>query len=378
MKLAILAHAYLEDKTAPINGSLVQLYNLSHGLQKNDIEIHYIAATKDKTKTEFELSNGIHFHWIQKKDNFLEWKHVMKLYEHKLNQVQPDAVYVRGRNTLQYVAGNYAKKNKKVYVWGTNGDDSAEFWKNIKRLKSSNKSIIKKAILFPLKALEDSYINKGMKMPNYIVNQNTYQKQKTSELLKRKGILLNSYYLIDETKDSTHKNVVLWLARWAPEKQPEIFIDIVSKLHFPEVQFVMAGDSTNSNKSSIILNKSEKNNIEFPGKIPYNEVNNYFAKALIFVNTSYKEGVSNTFIEAMLHGVPVLSLNSNPNNWLIDYDIGYCANGNIADLTNKIDELLSNRDKLQQLSVNAKVFAQKQFSNNNIIKNYIKLFNGNG
>lgn len=377
LKLAILAQAYLFDETASINGSLVQLYNLSQGFSKKNIEVHYICKTQDASKPETEIINGIHLHWVQSENGLLEWKKSLKYFQKTLETISPNAIYVRGRNVLQYVAGRYAKKHHIVYIWGTNGDDSAELYKNVKRLKASKKSILKKILLFPLKAYEDLYINKGMKMPNYIVNQNTHQKTQTAKYLKQDGIILNSYYFINDNQDQHIKNQVLWLARWSKEKQPKLFIEMVSQLKSTSVDFVMAGDSNSSNGMVELAENARKKNIKTPGKIAYKNVNGYFAKSLVFVNTSYREGVSNTFIEAMLNGVPVLSLNSNPNNWLTDFNIGYCANGNVADLTKTLEDLLSNRETLKKMSNDAKLFAKQQFSNDEIIDSYIKLFSNN-
>ncbi|MGK0448646.1 MAG: glycosyltransferase involved in cell wall biosynthesis [Polaribacter sp.] len=377
MKLAILAQSYLFDETVSVNGSLVQLYNLAQGFYQNDVEVYYICTTKDRSKADFEVREGIHFHWIQLQTGLFEWKRIMPIYNNILKTIAPDALYVRGRNVLQYVAGKYAKKHNVTYVWGTNGDDSAEFNKNIKRLKESNKSLLKTILLYPLKAYEDCYINNGMKMPNYIINQNKHQQEETLKHLKQEGFVFNSYYYINDSKEISTKNQVLWLARWSKEKQPELFIEMISQIKQPDVDFTMAGGSSDSQDTKELIDKANKNNIKTPGKIDYKNVNGYFAKSLVFVNTSYREGVSNTFIEAMLNGVPVLSLNSNPNNWLSDYNIGYCANGNLEQLTKVLNDLLIDREKLKKMSEDAKSFAKQQFSNDDIIESYIKLFNKN-
>ena len=374
MKIAVLAQFFLGDETAPVNGSLVQLYNLSKALSMKNVEVHYICATKGKKNTEIEIIEGFQVHWMLMKKGVFEWKRLMPLYQDHLNKIQPDALYVRGRNVLQYVAGKYAQKHDKIFVWGTNGDDSAEYWKNVKRLKQANKSLLKKVLLYPLKAWEDHYINKGMTMPDYIVNQNTIQKEQTSKLLKREGIVLSSYYLMPSKTHQVVKNQVLWMARWSKEKQPELFLDMVSMSENSDVQYVMAGGYNNNYNA--LIDKASNLGVKVPGKIDYDNVNHYFAKSLLFVNTSYREGVSNTFIEAMLQGVPVLSLNSNPNNWLTDYNIGFCADGDLKRLTTYMDKLLNDKEKLKQMAADAKSFATHQFSNDTIIESYLKLFKG--
>lgn len=377
MKLAILAQSYLFDETASINGTLVQLYNLSQGFKAKNVDVHYVCLTRDLSKPKYEILNGIHFYWIKARPDVLGWKKEMAEYKRVLCEIKPEAIYVRGRNVMLYVAGNYSYKYKVPFVWGTNGDDSAEFWKNSKRLKDTKKSLLKKIVLFPLKWYEDLFINKGMKWAQHVVSQNTHQKEQTLMLLNKTSRIINSYYFIEENQEKITKEQVLWLARWSKEKQPELFVDMVSRLDQPNVTFVMAGDPKNETTYKELANTASKLNIKIPGKISYKEVNSYFSKALIFVNTSYREGVSNTFIEAMLNGVPVLSLNSNPNNWLTDYNIGYCANGDLEKLTMQLNSLLKDRTTLETMSTNAKTFAKQQFSNDSIIESYIKLFQQN-
>ena len=73
MKLAILAQTYLHDTTSQINGTLVQLDNLSKAFVKRGIEVHYVCCTNDKNKPVSEKLHGIHFHWIQRGNGYLDW-----------------------------------------------------------------------------------------------------------------------------------------------------------------------------------------------------------------------------------------------------------------------------------------------------------------
>lgn len=378
MILAILAQSYLHDSTANINGTLVQQHNLAHGFYKNGVEVHYIATTKDSAKNDNEIINGIHFHWIQSKQGLFEWKRILNLYREILERLAPDAVYVRGRNVLQYVGGKYAKQHNIPYVWGTNGEDSAEIWKNVKRLKQKQKPFVKKLALFPIKFYEDLYINKGMKMSNIIVNQSIHQQKETKRLLGKEGILLPSYFYLPEQKRTTKKEVILWLANLYKAKQPENFIDAIKRIDLKNWDAILAGGTSDVNYFNAIKKYASNTKISLPGKIDFKDSFDYFQTAKIYVNTSRPnaDGLPNAYIQSWLSGAVVCSLHHDPNNWMQNHNIGFCANGDIDIFVKQIQALIDDKEKLSAMSVNATKFGQEMFSSNDTIEQYIKLFKG--
>ena len=379
MKLAILAQAYLFDKTAPINGTLVQLYNLTQGFKSKNIDVNYIAVTKDTTKPKDEIIEGVHFYWIQARPGMLGWKKIMNDYRSILNEVKPDAVYVRGRNVMQYVAGTYAKAHNITYVWGTNGDDSAEFNKNVKRLRESGKSILKKAFLYPIKAYEDKYINKGMKMAQSVVNQSEEQKLATKKHLGKSGTVISSYFFMPIQKIETKENVILWLANLSKVKQPELFVEIIKKIKVSDWSAVLAGGTNVASYQTHIDELSAGTIIKTLGRVDFKASFQYYNRAKIYINTSQPDadGLPNAYIQSWLSGAIVLSLHHDPNQWMKTHNIGYCSNGDVNKLALKLQELIESPDMLSQMSANAKTFAKQQFSNDSIIESYVKLFQQN-
>ena len=375
LKLAILAQGYLFDETVNINGTLVQLHNLSKGFCKAGIEVHYICITKDTSKPCYEVIDGIHFHWIQLQKGFFEWKRTMALYKNILERVSPDAVYVRGRNVLQYVAGNYAKDQQINFVWGTNGEDSAELWKNLKRLKKSNKSLLKKIVLFPLKAWEDYFINQGMKMADIVINQTKYQQSETRRILNKSGVVLPNYFH-ETNANGIKKNQILWLATLSPNKQPEKFIELFNKPIHNNWEIILGGGSKIISYQTRIFHKATDYGITCVGSVAFKNSFDFYKDAKIYVNTSQpdSDGLPNAYIQSWLSGTVVLSLHHDPNNWFDKHNIGYCSNGDIQQLRRKIDFLIENPKELQTMSKNARLFANKTFANPEIIESYKNMF----
>lgn len=375
MKLAILAQAYLLDPNASINGTLVQLHNLSLGFSKAGIEVHYIATTKDGSKPRSELINGVYFHWIHSQKGVFEWYTNMNKYKSILESVQPDAIYVRGRNVFQYIAGKYASKNKINYVWGTNGEDSAELWKNVKRLKDTNKSIIKKVALFPLKAFEDSFINKGMRWADVVINQSEHQQKETKQLLNKNGIVLPSYFVKTEYPIKK-ENKILWLANLSPNKQPNLFIELIKSCRLNDWKAILGGGTTDKNYENQIHNAIGETPIVLKGKIDFKDSFSYYNTSKIYVNTSKPEadGLPNAYIQSWLNGVVVLSLHHDPNRWMEKHNIGFCGHGDFEALAKKLQFLMNEPKYLQTMSDNATKFAAETFASSSTLEEYIKQF----
>jgi glycosyltransferase involved in cell wall biosynthesis len=66
-------------------------------------------------------------------------------------------------------------------------------------------------------------------------------------------------------------------------------------------------------------------NLEYLGAKSHSEVNELLARSHIFVNTSTQEGFPNTFIQAWLRDVAVVSLNADPDGLLVIKRVGIAA-----------------------------------------------------
>ena len=86
-------------------------------------------------------------------------------------------------------------------------------------------------------------------------------------------------------------------------------------------RFIMIG-RTNQRLLKFIRSKNLSNLVHL-GELSQEQVNSRIANSTLLVNTSLFEGFSNTFVQAWMRGVPVLSLNSKPNNLLTRNRLGF-------------------------------------------------------
>jgi glycosyltransferase involved in cell wall biosynthesis len=123
-------------------------------------------------------------------------------------------------------------------------------------------------------------------------------------------------------------------------------------------------------------NKIEKEakkikNIDFVGPVHYSKVNSYFNRAKLFINTSDIEGFPNSFLQAWIRGVPVVSF-FDPDKLIDKYELGY-APSNLEGMKKCVDRLLKDDRKRLELGDKGRQFTIENYSSGVVVKKYIAL-----
>lgn len=124
------------------------------------------------------------------------------------------------------------------------------------------------------------------------------------------------------------RKFVLWIGRAEGfNKRPLLFIELA--LACPDLQFVMITDRSDD---AVFRNLEQVRppNLRLLGHMPPQEIWGYLHHARAFVNTSKFEGFPNTFLQCAVMGVPIISLEVDPDGILSRHGCGICADGNIA------------------------------------------------
>ena len=161
---------------------------------------------------------------------------------------------------------------------------------------------------------------------------------------------------------------ILWVANLKPFKRPEIFVRLAKDLSgLKDVKFQMIGScaATNLSYTKLLSEIESLDNLEYLGGKSQDEVNEHLSKAHIFVNTSDCEGFANTFIQAWMRKVPVVSLTVNPDNILESHKVGYCSN-TYEKLVTDVSELIKNNDLRNEMGENARQYAFENHSEKNM------------
>lgn len=361
-KVVILYPAHYEEATG---GAELQIHYLVQYL-KSSFEIHYIYCKKNGI---IKNTDKLILHPMKrKKIKFVgqAWFLYKKDIERILISIRPDFIYTRLGSSWMYFAEAYALKHhiKHIHAFASDLDVSRKYLYPI----------------FPIgQIIENFFINRAIKIgENYIV-QNVYQQNRLQTRFNKKSIIVKQMTeLVDSSniqKNIDDKILIVWIGNLKPIKQPEKFIRLVQLLNnsLTNTYFLMIGKSHPKYRSLIEATMHKHKSFKYLGQLPQNSVNKILSQAHILINTSLFEGFSNTYVQAWMRKCIVLALNSNPDNIIIQENIGYVI-PNIAILAKKIQFLIRHKNILNEMSNRAYYYAIKNHAIEKNIHKIIKLF----
>ena len=123
----------------------------------------------------------------------------------------------------------------------------------------------------------------------------------------------------------------LWADRLVEYKLPERYVELAEAL--PDARFRMVASVTGETPPGLaerIESAADRlPNLELLPPRPRSQLLEEMLEAVAVVKTSRIEGMPNAFLEAWARGVPVLSLNVDPDAKIADNDIGVAAGGSM-------------------------------------------------
>ena len=165
----------------------------------------------------------------------------------------------------------------------------------------------------------------GVRAAHEVVCRSSEQQDRLHKQYGRKGVLIRTGHP-HPLAQHVPKSYVLWVGRGNPLKRPEMFLDLAARM--PHRRFVMVvahEDAHLDLLQQVRARASMLDNLDLYEDVPWSKMDNYFARARVFVNTSTYEGFPNTFVQAALHGAPVVSWRVDPDQLLSTGQLGLCA-----------------------------------------------------
>lgn len=377
MRIAMLADSWLFDPSGTVNGTQVQMYHLALAFLRRGLDVHYVAATRDGSAPA-RLPEGLSFHWIVRAPSAVSWLGDLAAYREALERIGPDVVYQRGRSHLTYVAARWARRRNRTFVWGSNGEDSCTFWKNLGRLRKSARPAWRKAALFPIAGARDLLIHAGIRGATRVVTQTNTQAESLRRNFGREGFPLPSLFPLPGGDAPPKEPCVLWLASLGHAKQPELFLELARRSSdLARWRFLLGGGTrVDAYRQALEAEAADLPNLRMLGAVPYEDSHALYAAASLYVNTSRPEGdgLPNAFIQAWLHGTPVLSLHHDPNGWIATYGLGVCAEGSMDRLVAAGRKLLRADAARAAMGARCAQFARLAFGAEETVDAYLSLF----
>ncbi|HUF81711.1 MAG TPA: glycosyltransferase family 4 protein [Burkholderiales bacterium] len=168
---------------------------------------------------------------------------------------------------------------------------------------------------------------------------------------------------------------VLWIANIQGLKRPERFLELARLL--PDATLHMAGGCLPGAEAlfeDIRGAAAARPNVRFHGGLPYRDAGALYGRARVFVNTSDIEGFPNSYLQAWIRGVPVVTL-IDPDGVIEREGLGIAvaSPGNIADA---VRHLLSDPAAWRAASERCRAFMAREYGEDRIISAYIDTFEG--
>ena len=162
---------------------------------------------------------------------------------------------------------------------------------------------------------------------------------------------------------------VVWVANLKKLKQPELFVRLTKDLsEFKDVQFIMVGGRAENEKwcEHILHEIGKQKNLSYVGAKPQEYVNSLMEESHILVNTSLYEGFSNTFIQAWMRKMAVVSLHVNPDGLFTDNRFGIHCEDSYDKLRRSVARLISEPGQIERIGQRAEKYALEVHSLNNL------------
>jgi glycosyltransferase involved in cell wall biosynthesis len=171
---------------------------------------------------------------------------------------------------------------------------------------------------------------------------------------------------------------LLWVGRLMPRKGVLLLLDVMEKLKDnPGIKLTIVGDGEQREiLKATIAEKGLQNTVVWKGKVPFEEVKQYYQSHDVFFFTSLRDSCPAQLIEAMAFGMPVITLNLHGQAIIVNDETGFrCACDSpeqaIGALQKAIITLYKDSSLVTSMSLAAHDFALKQtwdFKIENIVK----------
>ncbi len=169
------------------------------------------------------------------------------------------------------------------------------------------------------------------------------------------------------------RDTILWVGRSADVKRGELFLKLASAM--PQERFAMiCKEATDDKDYSQLATKAGRiENLEFISGVPFGQVESFFQRAKVFVNTSYSEGFPNTFIQAGKCGTPILSLKVNPDGFIDKYGCGLCADDDWGLFVDMLKQMLDTV-RAGEYAANSRRYVLENHDVSEIVEQYKAIF----
>jgi glycosyltransferase involved in cell wall biosynthesis len=212
----------------------------------------------------------------------------------------------------------------------------------------------------------------GLRSADLIATQTDYQSRMLRDNHGLDSHVVNMMVEAPRGETDVAKDIdVLWVSNLRALKRPELALELARQL--PGVQFMIAGGPMPGGDTyyeDVLAAAARLANVTMMGAVRYRDTAALFDRARIFLNTSSIEGFPNTFLQAWIRGVPVVTF-FDPDGLVQRLSLGRVAKS-LDDMRESIRVLLEGETDRQLLGRRAREFAMREFTDG-VAARYLEL-----
>lgn len=168
---------------------------------------------------------------------------------------------------------------------------------------------------------------------------------------------------------------LLWVSNIQQLKRPAIFVELAQRLHACTASMVGGPlAKTHGLYQRVSARAAHVENLTFHGQLPYRATNQVFDRARLFVNTSEIEGFPNTFLQAWVRGVPVVSF-FDPDGVIQREGLGEAVTS-LDDMARVAHRLATDSHVWLETSARCRAYMARRYGEDQILAPYLATVRG--
>jgi L-malate glycosyltransferase len=340
-----------EDKNVEVDLVTSSIDEFGIGKFSKNIKIHYLDIGK-RGSLHFQTNRNLITYL------FKSYKYTKELAKKK----KYDITHAFFGFPCGYVAMQLKKKFNIPYVVSLRGSDvpfyNTRFYLlDMLFLKRVSKRIWKnaKAVVANSEGLKDLALRVKPKQKISIIHN---------------GIDIQEFKPVEKKKLKKEKITLISTGRLIERKGYKYLIEAISGLRNVSLQLIGEGNLMDELK---LQAKGANSNVNFLGKVKHEKIAEFLRDADIFVLPSLNEGMSNSILEGMACGLPIITTDTGGSKELIDGNGFIVEKSSSEDLRDAVNRYLEDLSLIEKHGKKSRKIAE-EMSWGKVAKDYLKMY----
>ena len=324
----------IKDADYPVGGATVEWYSWIKGFEANNCEVGVLTwKGAEKYVENNKIINLIETFDPKAGIRKLRWPHRYRILFKAVKRFKPDYIIQGCAGFETGIMAHIGKKLNIPFIYRVANDIDTD--------NRINNRLNYRQIMF---------FRYGLKRSSAIFCQNVYQFERINKLLPNtiNYIIHNPFYYngrLPEIKKRSERSYIAWIGIFHHQKNLPRLYNVAKTMS--NVVFKIAGKSDGSeldkNTENALEGLKQCSNVEFMGYLTRTEILPFLAQAYLLLNTSHYEGFSNTYLESLAVGTPIITgIKTDPDNIISKNNLGVVVK-DFSKLDNAINTIISNQ-----------------------------------